>query len=289
MGGEDIMQSGMKNRIFYFSGTGNSMRAAIVIAQVLGNTEIISMRCNPSDVPAINSDIVGFVFPVYHWTICEAIQEFVSDLEINPNAYIFAVSTPSFINGFSFEVLDKLLKEKGARLQYGKRIFSVANLCIVYPPFPFPKLRVPATERKIAKISGMIQKKATNTYAKAGWLTRLIYPKMMPKYRAIQAAMDKGFSVSDDCISCGICSKICPKKNITMENLHPLFLHNCSCCMACVSFCPEKAIKYHLPPEQLEKINTPFMRMMKLPDKRKLYHNPYISANDLMIDQKYID
>ena len=133
MGGEDIMQSGMKNRIFYFSGTGNSMRAAIVIAQVLGNTEIISMRCNPSDVPAINSDIVGFVFPVYHWTICEAIQEFVSDLEINPNAYIFAVSTPSFINGFSFEVLDKLLKEKGARLQYGKRIFSVANLCIVYP------------------------------------------------------------------------------------------------------------------------------------------------------------
>ena len=46
---------------------------------------------------------------------------------------------------------------------------------------------------------------------------------------------------------------------------------------------------YRLPPEQLEKINTPFMRMMKLPDKRKRYHNPYISANDLMIDQKYID
>ena len=247
------MQSGMKNRIYYFSGTGNSMRAAIVIAQVLGNTEIISMRCNPSDVPAINLDIVGFVFPVYHWTICEAIQEFVSGLEINPNAYIFAVSTPSFINGFSFEVLDKLLKQKGARLQYGKRIFSVANLCIVYPPFPFPKLRVPATERKIAKVSGMIRKKATNTYAKAGWLTRLIYPKMMPKYRAIQAEVDKGFSVSNNCISCGICSKICPKKNITMENLHPVFLHNCSCCMACVSFCPKKAIKYHLPLNSLKK------------------------------------
>lgn len=277
------------NRIYYFSGTGNSMRVATVIAQALGNTEIISMRCNPSDVPAVDSDIIGFVFPVYHWTICEAIQDFISALEVNPDAYVFAVSTPSFINGFSFEALNKIMREKGTRIQYAKRLFSVANLCIVYPPFPPPKLRVPATERKLIKISGMIQKKATNAYARAGWLTRLIYPKMMPKYRAIQAEVDKGFSISDDCISCGVCLKVCPKRNITMENSRPIFHHNCSCCMACVSYCPKKAIKYHLPPEQLQKINTPFMRMMRLPDKRRRYHNPHISANDLMIDRKYMD
>lgn len=267
------------NKIYYFSGTGNSMRAATVIAQTLGSTEIISMRCNPSEVSAADSDIIGFVFPVYHWTICEAVQDFISALEINPNAYIFAVSTPSFVNGFSFEKLNKLLIEKGA----------VANLCIVYPPFPSPGLRVPATERKLGKISRMIRKKAANNYAKASWLTRLIYPKIMPKYRAIQAEVDKGFFISDDCISCGVCSRVCPKKNITMENSRPVFLHNCSCCMACVSFCPKKAVKYRLPPEQLQKINTPLMRMMKLPDKRKRYHNPHISANDLMTDRKYIE
>ncbi len=265
------------------------MRAATVIAQTLGSTEIISMRCNPSEVSAADSDIIGFVFPVYHWTICEAVQDFISALEINPNAYIFAVSTPSFVNGFSFEKLNKLLIEKGASLKYAKRLFSVANLCIVYPPFPSPGLRVPATERKLRKISRMIRKKAANNYAKASWLTRLIYPKIMPKYRAIQAEVDKGFFISDDCISCGVCSRVCPKKNITMENSRPVFLHNCSCCMACVSFCPKKAVKYRLPPEQLQKINTPLMRMMKLPDKRKRYHNPHISANDLMTDRKYIE
>lgn len=283
------MQSTEVSKIYYFSGTGNSMRAATVIAQGLGNTEIISMRCNPSDVPAADSSIIGFVFPVYHWTICEAIQDFISELAINPNAYIFAVSTPSFINGFSFEVLDELLQRKGARLQYAERVFSVANLCIVYPPFPFPKLRVPATERRLIRVVRRIREKATNVYAKAGWLTRLIYPKMMPKYRAIQAEVDKGFSVSDDCIACGVCSKVCPKSNIVMENSGPVFLHNCSCCMACISFCPKKAIKYHLPPEQLQKINTPFMRMMKLPDRRTRYHNPHVTATDLMVDRKYID
>ena len=263
------------------------MRAAIVIAQELGNTEIVSMRCCPAGVSAIDSAIIGFVFPVYHWTICEAVQDFISTLEINPDAYIFAVSTPSFINGFSFETLDKLLKEKGARLQCSKRVFSVANLCIVYPPIPFPKWRVPATERKLAKLSGVIKRRQTNRYAKAGWLTRKLYPKVMPKYRAVQAEADKGFFVSGDCISCEVCSKVCPKKNIAMENARPAFLHNCSCCMACISFCPKKAIKYHMPPEQLIKINTPIMRLMKLPDKRKRYHNPYISASDLMIDHKY--
>ncbi|MGJ4848715.1 EFR1 family ferrodoxin [Bacillota bacterium Meth-B3] len=282
------MSSGA-NRIYYFSGTGNSMRAAEVIAQALGNTELISMRCDPSDVPAVDADVVGFVFPVYHWTICEAIRDFIAALDINPRAYVFAVSTPSFINGFSFEVLDHLMQEKGARLQYAKRVFSVANLCIVYPPFPPPRWRVPRTERKLIKVARMIQGRAGNVYPKAGWLTRLIHPRMMPKYQAIQAQVDRGFSASDDCVACGICARVCPKRNIVMQGGRPVFLHNCSCCMACVSYCPKKAVKYHLPPEQLRQINTPLMRMMRLPDRRKRYRNPYISAGDLMLDRKYIE
>ena len=39
----------MKARIYYFTGTGNSMRAARVIAQTMGDTEIISMRVNPEE------------------------------------------------------------------------------------------------------------------------------------------------------------------------------------------------------------------------------------------------
>ena len=59
----------MKARIYYFTGTGNSMRAARVIAQRLGDAEIVSMRADPGDYSAKNCEIVGFVFPVYHWTM----------------------------------------------------------------------------------------------------------------------------------------------------------------------------------------------------------------------------
>ena len=276
-----------KRTIYYFTGTGNSLRATQVIAAELGETEIVSMRCNPEDVPATDSDVIGFVFPVYHWTLTEAIQQFISKLQINPNAYIFAVSTLCRINGYAFEALDKLLRDKGARLQYAKRIFSVANLCIVYPPFPSERRKIPATERVLKQTALKIKAHRTNSYTKAGFLTRMLYPSMMPKYLAVQSSLDMGFTISESCTSCGICSRVCPKKNIEMVNGHPAFLHNCSCCMACVVYCPTKAIQYCYPLEQRAVLDTMFTRIMKLPPKRKRYHHPYITAADLMLDQKH--
>ena len=283
------MKENVNHSIYYFTGTGNSLRAAAVIAKSFGKTEIISMRMAPADVPAKNAGVIGFVFPVYHWTICEAIQDFIAKLEINPKAYIYAISVPSFINGFSFEALDKILREKGGALHYGKRVFSVANLCLVYPPMPFPKIRVPATERKLNRIAKELKKQKKNTYPKAGVLTRLLYSKVMPKYRDIQSEVDKGFMVSDTCVSCGLCAKVCPKKNITIESAKPAFLHKCSCCMACFSFCPQRAIQYRLPKEQHEKANKLLRYLMRMPEKRKCYRNPHISAKDLMLDRLYIE
>ncbi|MEN6594266.1 MAG: EFR1 family ferrodoxin [Clostridiaceae bacterium] len=274
-----------KCTIYYFSGTGNSLRAAQVIAKALGNTEIVSMRCNPAEVPAMDSDIIGFVFPIYHWTLHEAAKEFVEHVRINPNAYIFAVSTLCRINGDAFEVLDQLLQQKGARLHYGKRVFSVANLCIVYTPFPSEKRRVPATERALEKTADELNKRVERPYSKAGLLTRLIYPKMMPKYRAVQADLDYGFFTSDACVSCGVCARVCPKKNIELADGRPVFLHHCSCCMACIAYCPNKAIQYRYPPEQRAELDTLFTRMMKLPENRKRYHHPLVSAADMMADK----
>lgn len=279
----------MKKVIYYFSGTGNSMRAAVRIGEALHDTELISMRCDPREVSSADADVIGFVFPVYHWTLCEPIDKFIRGLEVNSKAYIFAISTPSFINGFAFEALDKLLREKGARLNYAKRLFCVANLAIVYPPFPWPSLRVPRTERSLTRLSAGIVQRKTNRYAHAGLLTKLIYPKMMPKYRDVQNDVDRGFFIKDSCVSCGLCAKVCPKNNIQLAGGVPTFTHNCCSCMACVSYCPKKAIGYALPKDVLAMIDTPFTRRMKLPDKRLRYRNPHITAADLAKDRLHID
>jgi len=60
----------MENIIYYFSGTGNSLRTAVRIAEGIGGAEIVSVRCDPERVSAENADMIGFVCPAYEWEDC---------------------------------------------------------------------------------------------------------------------------------------------------------------------------------------------------------------------------
>ena len=69
--------------------------------------------------------------------------------------------------------------------------------------------------------------------------------------------------------------------NISFENGHPNWNHNCVGCNACVVFCPKKAILFNTP-EAYVKLDNVITRRLGLPEKRTRYHNPHISANDMM-------
>lgn len=276
----------MERRIYYFTGTGNSMRAARVIAERLGNTEIVSMRADPSDYSAKDCEIVGFLYPVYHWTMPAPAVSFVEKLDINPKAYVFAVVMPSFVCGMACEKLAEILDRKGIRLQYGNIVNSVANYVIVYPPFPSPRLRVPKTEKKLKKIAEDIHSWKTRAYPRASKLIKRKSERVMTPYLELQKFADNPFTISEDCISCGLCSRVCPCHNIVLNGGTPTFQHHCANCMACVVSCPKRAIGYEITEGDRKLLDasnsrTPIVKIMGLPAKRKLYRNPYITVNDL--------
>lgn len=280
----------MKNAIYYFSGTGNSLRAAQRIAERLGDTEIISMRNNPEEVSGAEYEMIGFVYPVYHWTMPEPVVQFIEKLEINAKAYIFVVVMPSFVTGYACERLEEILYKKNAVISYGAKVNSVANYAIVYPPMPSPKLVVPKTEKKLTKISDEIKAKKFKNIPRAGKMVRRRYSKVMPAYKSLQQYADYPFTISEDCISCGLCTRICPCANIKMKDGKPSFQHHCAQCMACVCHCPKRAIGYKIKEEELAQLsdlflNVPIVKMMGLPPKRKLYHNPYVKVSDLAKDR----
>lgn len=284
----------MKKVIYYFTGTGNSMRAAKIIAQELGDTKIISMRSDPLVVSAADCDIIGFVFPVYHWTLPEPVARFVETLAIRSDAYIFAVAMPSLIVGYACEKLEELLLAKGAKLSYGEKVNSVANYAIVYPPMPPPKLVVPKAERKLAAIAEEIKRQTENDFPRASAFIRKRYPKVMPQYQLLQQFADEPFTVSEQCVSCGLCARVCPCHNIELVNKRPAFLHHCAQCMACVCYCPKRAIGYRLTQKHFAQLassglKVPVVKIMGLPSKRKLYHNPYIFAAELAENEMMID
>ena len=99
----------MKRRIYYFTGTGISMRAARIIAQKPGDTEIISMRTDPADYPASDCDIVVFIYPVCHRAMPAPAVSFVKKLDISPRAYVFVIAMSSLICGIACEKLAGIL------------------------------------------------------------------------------------------------------------------------------------------------------------------------------------
>jgi len=276
----------MKNVIYYFSGTGNSMRAARVVAEKLGNTEMISMRMAPQKVSAENADVIGFVFPVYHWTMPAPAVRFVEQLKINTEAYIFVVAMPSFICGIACEKCAQMIEAKGGKIAYGNLVHCVANYVTVYPPFPPPKLMIPRMERKIRQIAEDIVQRRERPYPKASWIVRTRRDKVMTPYLDVQKYADYPFTVSESCVGCGLCAKVCPCGNIVLREGRPEFQHHCAQCMACVVNCPKRAIGYEVKDGDLDGLSLsnkkiPLVRLMGLPAKRTLYRNPYITATDL--------
>lgn len=278
----------MKSVIYYFTGTGNSQNTARIIAKEIGGAELISVKQDAKNAPATDADMIGFICPIYEWDIPTPMEKFIKELEINPNAYIFSVVTYIAIHGRCFETIEEILKSKGTYLHYAKAIRCVASQCIAYAPFPPEKIMTPYSRRKAVSVGKKIAQKKQNKYPKMSRVTRRLYSKMMMPFINIQHEYDKGFYPSEDCIGCGICQKVCPCHNITMDDKHPVFNHQCIGCNACVVYCPKKAIKFRTP-EAYRKLDNIITRKLKLPDKRKRYHHPNITAQDLMKDREVIE
>ena len=277
----------MKKVIYCFSGTGNSLNAARIIAKEMGGATIVSVKKGAKSDLAADADVVGFVCPVYEWDIPETLKDFAENLAVNPKAYTFLVATYVAIHGRCFETMDAILREKGTRLHFGKPLRCVASQCIAYEPFPSPKLMVPYSDRCARKIGRQIAERKTNNYPRMSPITRARYDKAMMPFLNIQHEYDKGFYTSDACVGCGLCEKICPCKNITMSGKNPQWNHSCIGCNACVVYCPKKAVQYKTP-EAYAKLDNIITRRMGLPEKRTRYHNPHVTARDIISDAEQI-
>lgn len=277
----------MEKIIYYFSGTGNSLRTARIIAAEMGGAKLVSMRSKPGKASASNAEIIGFVCPVYEWDVPEPVKEFVEKLSVNSQAYIFMVATYIAIHGRCFETISAALRKKGACLHYGKALRCVASQCTAYEPFPPARIMIPLAEKKSHKIGNEICNRKHRAYPKMSPVSKRLYTKMMVPFLNVQHEYDKGFYTSDACVGCEICRRVCPCDNITFSEKRPIWNHICVGCNACVVYCPTKAIQFKTPEAYL-KLDNIITRKLGLPEKRTRYRNPYIAAVDLMKDEEYI-
>lgn len=252
--------------IYCFSGTGNSLHAAMGIAERLKPAKIVSMRCDPATFPAVQAEVIGFVFPVYHWTMPALVRAFIEKLPLRRDAYIFGVASCGGLAVNALNDFAALMRGKGAAASYTRVHYNVAGYVAAYEPFPPPEKQLPKAEAELEVIAEEISRGVRNTPPAQTVGKELMRRLERPFVKALPTK-DKGFCVSGDCVSCGLCARICMAHNITMENGRPAFRHQCAQCMACVVFCPKGAINYR------DKTQT-----------RTKYHHPAVTAGMLAMD-----
>ena len=220
--------------IFCFTSTGNSLSAANKLAETIGG-EVLPM--NNGNI-SCESDVIGFVFPVYFWGLPRMVARFLKDLELtNKNAYVFSVIT---CGGPCFGVLGdlkNLLRSKGIHLNYGKMLISPSNYLPEYVAKDSEESRKKIDEN-ISIISDAIKNRESNRIPATTILNKIIY-MTFPGENS-----DRFFTVSPACTGCGTCAKVCPAKNISTEAGKPEFHHKCEHCLACLHNCPAGAIDW---------------------------------------------
>ena len=251
----------MSKTIYYFTATGNSLQAALDIAEGLGGADIMSMSKAGMNV-SCDSEVIGFVFPCFAWGMPNMVYEFIKSGTFYKAAYFFTIVTCGAAIGGTVGSVDALLREKGARLSYGSKLKSVSNYIPMYD-VKIEKIdeTLENSDATLALIITDIKEGSVCKIKRGLGMTGKLHHLLMKDNKNV----DKDYNVNDSCTGCGTCASVCPAKNIELTNGKPLFKHTCEGCVACIHWCPQKALNYKNKTQNRNRYHHPKVKAEQLP------------------------
>lgn len=223
--------------IFYFTATGNCLYVAKKIEK---NLISIPQIIHQDDLE-FEDETIGIVAPIYAGEIPNIVKEFIKKATLK-SPYVYILLTYGMNDSVAAKWTYEYALENGINIDYIATIQMVDN----YLP-SFDMLEQMAMDKHIdEQLSRVLldlsqRKKGYNEPTQKGKEAYAMVQKRFLEHPELNNG--ESLYVTDQCIGCGICAKVCPIGNIDMINGKANRKQKtCEFCLACIQNCPHKAI-----------------------------------------------
>lgn len=247
--------------IFYFTGTGNSLYIAKQIEE------------NPLSIPQtihrrnqeFSADSIGIVAPVYGHEVPPMVKDFMKNAVFHTD-YFYIILTYGNRHGGAAELAKKFCDECGIAVNYINVIMMADNWLPSFDMNEQKKIDKKVEENMAEILADLAAHK--NMISEVTDIDRKAHQQFLERMGQMPAdAWQHLLRVTDACVGCGICERVCPSASVRIEEGKAVHIPgNCQTCLACAHACPQKAVQLTIP-----EVN---------PDAR--YRNEHISLQEIM-------
>lgn len=263
----------MKTQLYVYTGTGNSLWIARQLAQELREANLEFMPYLSKNFTA-EADRVGIIFPVHIWGLPHRVIQFIKNLQVKPETYLFALAVNAGQPAATLLQMRKLVSSRDLSLAAGYSIVTPSNYTPWGGPGPIETQQrlFREAQEKVKKIAGSVLQGERKKVERGPFWQNIVFSLIyMMSFRQVPK-MDKKFWADGKCNRCGICSKVCPAENIEMVNETPAWLHRCEQCFACLQWCPQEAIQYGKKTVQYLRYHHPEVTLKEILEQIKAEH-----------------
>lgn len=232
----------------YFSGTGNT---EYCVETFVKQYEEWAQVCSIEDKRALAliaaHDTIVLGYPVYFSNIPKIVRDFIDQNRYSfAGKKIFIVATMGLFSGDGAGCAARLLEKYHAVILGGlhlKMPDCIGDEKLLKRTVDVNRSLVEHAEKKIADTVHRL-KEGRPTKEGLGVLYHLagLFGQRLWFYGKTKTYKSKPDVDRSKCVGCGLCTALCPMKNIKMEEEKAVSSHRCTLCYRCVNHCPAKAL-----------------------------------------------